>query len=292
VCLTETAAYAISDQFRFEPGEEGHLLVLDDLTDEQLGEYDLIPPKRRQAASVLWDRSLPSLVSEITKEVEQIEPLASYLPASTLRLVVENTAQRRIVPDFPAATVIFVNLVGMTEMVDQAAQGEEADIVAGFSLIMALINAAVEARGGVLKKVTYHLTGSDLMILFGVPGARGDDSLRAADAALAVRDVIRNMREIEIGGQMMRVTCQIGMSRGSVFAAEVGEPHGRREFNTLGDAVNTAARLMNRSLPDQILITGAVFNEIESWYHCEPLGAVALKGKINPTQLYGLLSKR
>jgi class 3 adenylate cyclase len=292
VCLTEVAAHHLEEQFHFEPGRDGHLLVVDDLTDEQLGEYDLVPPNRRQATSVLWDRSLPSLVGEITKEVDQIEPLASYLPASTLRLVVENTAQRRIVPDFPAVTVIFVNLVGMTEMVDQAANGEEVDIVAGFSLIMALINAAVEARSGVLKKVTYHLTGSDLMILFGVPGARGDDSIRAADAALAVRDVIRNLREIEVGGRTMKVTCQIGMSRGSVFAAEVGEPHGRREFNTLGDAVNTAARLMNRAQPDQILMTGAVYNEIESWFQSEPFGAVALKGKTIPTQTYGLLGKR
>jgi len=81
------------------------------------------------------------------------------------------------------------------------------------------------------------------------------------------------------------------MSRGSVFAAEVGEPHGRREFNTLGDAVNTAARLMNRAEPDQILLTGAVHNEIESWFQCEPYGAVELKGKTIPTQLFGLLGK-
>ncbi|MFZ6029319.1 MAG: adenylate/guanylate cyclase domain-containing protein [Chloroflexota bacterium] len=292
VCLTELAVKPVRDCFRFEPGSAGHWLVIDDLTDDQLGEYDLVPPTRRQATNVLWDRSIPSLVNEITKEVEQTEPLASYLPASTLRLVVEHTAQRRIVPDFPAATVIFVNLVGMTEMVDRAENGEEAEIVASFSLIMALINAAVEARSGVLKKVTYHLTGSDLMILFGVPGARGDDCIRAADAALAVRDVIRGVRELKVGDQVMKLTCQIGMSRGSVFAAEVGEPHGRREFNTLGDPVNAAARLMNLAQPDQILLTGAVYSEVNAWFHCETLGAVSLKGKTVPIHLFGLVRKK
>lgn len=291
VCLTSETAQRVQEQFSIETGPTGYKLVIDNLSEEQLGEYDLVLPTRRQATSVLWDRSIPGLVEQIEKEVTLTEPLASYLPAATLHLVVENTAHRRIIPDFPITTVLFVNLVGMTEVIDQSTKDEEANIVSSFSLLIALINAAVESRGGLLKKVTYHLTGSDLMILFGIPGARGDDSLRAADAALAIHGLIENLRQLEVKGTQVKITCQSGMSRGSVFAAEVGEPHGRREFNVLGDPVNTAARLMNKAKPNQILLTGAVYKEIGNWFDCKTYGATSLKGKTLPIQLYGLIGK-
>ena len=55
-------------------------------------------------------------------------------------------------------------------------------ITTTFSRLFALINAAVESRGGVLKKVTYHIMGSDVMIYFGVPNAHTNDPQRAAGA--------------------------------------------------------------------------------------------------------------
>ena len=77
----------------------------------------------------------------------------------------------------------------------------------------------------------------------------------------------------------VKISCQIGISLGPVFAAEVGEPRGRREFNVLGDTVNTAARLMTKAGENQILIGEKVFESIGPQFICEALGAVSLKGK-------------
>jgi class 3 adenylate cyclase len=52
------------------------------------------------------------------------------------------------------------------------------------------------------------------------------------------------------------------LAHGPVFAAEIGEPRGRREYNVLGDTVNTAARLMARSEGSQVLLTEAVYRDI------------------------------
>jgi class 3 adenylate cyclase len=73
-----------------------------------------------------------------------------------------------------------------------------------------------------------------------------------------------------------------------VFAAEVGEPRGRREFNILGDTVNTAARLMSKAGENQILIGERVCESIELNFICEALGAVALKGKSAQTPIFAL----
>jgi class 3 adenylate cyclase len=286
VCLTEMAYQQVKDQFRFEPGNPGYLLVVDEFTSEQLGEYDIAPASRRLASSVLFDRSVEGLMTEIEQTVSRVEPLASYLPSPILNLLIESASRRQIPPDFVEPTVVFVNLLGLPEAVDHASPDEVPALVTCFSRAFSLINAAVEARGGVLKKVTYHLAGSDIMIYFGVPSTHTDDPIRATEAALAIRDIVDHLDTPMVGDERVNVTCQIGISRGPAFAAEIGEMRGRREFNVLGDTVNTTARLMGRATTNQILLTEAVYRHISQRFECESLGPISLKGKAAPTPLY------
>jgi adenylate cyclase len=288
VCLTETTSSCLGDQFRFEPGKPGYLLVTDDLTDDQLGEYDITLNRRRPPSSIPLDRTFPGLVREIEESLKRVEPLASYIPKPILTLLVENADKRRIPPDFPKPTVMFVNLIGLPESVDKATPVETTSLVLGCSRVLALIDAVVSAKGGVLQKVTAHLEGSDMLIYFGVPDVHRDDASRAAAAAIAIREIIVDLPPIIIGGHQIKVFCQIGLSLGPVFAAEVGEPRGRREFNVLGDTVNTAARLMSKAEENQILMTERVFESIGLNFMCEPLGAVSLKGKSALTPIFAL----
>lgn len=288
VCLTTTSSLCLGEQFRFEPGAAGYFLVVDDLTEDLLGEYDITLTRRRMPSSVLLDRSIQGLVSEIQEALNRVEPLASYIPKPILRLLVENANQRKIPPDFPEPTVMFVNLVGLPESIDKASPKEEVALILGCSRVFASIDAVVSAKAGVLQKVTAHLNGSDMLIYFGVPDAHRDDACRAASAALAIREIITTLHPPIIGGQAVKVSCQIGLCQGPVFAAEVGEPRGRREFNVLGDTVNTAARLMSKAGENEILIGERVFEAIGLEFNCEALGAVALKGKSALTPIFAL----
>ena len=76
---------------------------------------------------------------------------------------------------------------------------------------------------------------------------------------------------------------------GSTFVAEVGDPRGRREFNVLGDTVNTTARLMSRAGKNQIIVSGRVQEAISSRYECVFLGEVSLKGKSAPMPIFELV---
>ena len=292
VCLTTASSLCLGEQFRFEPGEPGYVLVVDDLTDDRLGEYDITLTRRRMPSSVLLDRSISGLVSEIQEAVKRVEPLVSYIPKPILRLLVENANKRKIPPDFPEPTVMFVNLIGLPESIDKASPKEEVALIIGCSRVFSSIDAVVSAKGGVLQKVTAHLNGSDMLIYFGVPDAHTDDPSRAASAALAIRDIIAALPPAIIDAQAVNVTCQIGLSQGPVFAAEVGEPRGRREFNVLGDTVNTAARLMTKAGENEILITERVFEAIGLEFNCEALGAVSLKGKSALTPIFALHSSK
>jgi adenylate cyclase len=298
VNLSEKAYERVKDQFRFEKGfedKENHatyMLVLDDLKEGQLGDYEIAPLGRRQASGVLMTKDKQEALREIVSMLNSIEPLASFIPAPILSLLVESAANRRIPPDFPQPTIMFVNFIGLPELADIILPGEETKLALNFSRIFSLINAAVESRGGVLKKVTYHLSGSDIVIYFGVPTAHTNDELRAASAALAIRDVVMNYKAPTIGNVQPDIYCQIGIHAGPTFVAEVGDPRGRREYNVLGDTVNTTARLMARAEKNQIIVSDRVQQAIESKFECQSLGEVSLKGKSSPMPIYELVKNK
>ena len=288
VCLSERAFERVQSLFNFEDGKPSYHLVTDNLSEEQLGEYEIMP-RRRMASAILLERSVAGVMNEINGTLKSIEPLASFLPQPVLSLLVESAADRHIPPDFPEPTIVFVNFIGLPELVDRALPGEEKKVVSSFSRAFAQITAAVEARGGVLKKVTSHLSGSDIVIYFGAPNAHTNDPVRAAHAALAIRDIIANIKPPTVGNIQPEIRCQIGISSGPCFVAEIGEPRGRREFNVLGDTVNTTARLMDRAGKNQILLSARGHESIAPYFVCNSLDAVSLKGTSAPVPIYELI---
>lgn len=288
VALTAAARALIREPFNLEPGAPDHWLVVDDLSSKALGEYDITLNRWRHATPMLFDRSIQGLLSEIEAALRLVEPLACYLPRSVLQLVVENAAQRKIPPAFPTVAVAFVNLIGLPESVDVALPEEIDALVTCFSKAFSLINGAVELRGGILQKVTYHSTGSEMLVHFGVLNPDPSDPLRAAAAMQAIRQLMETIPPPRVQGQPIQLTYRIGLTYGPVFAAEIGEPRGRREFNVLGDTVNTAARLMGRAGPNEILLDQSMQDAISAHFPTHPLGSVALKGKSDPQPIFSL----
>lgn len=288
VSLTDEARRWVSDRIQLEPGQNNHWLVIDDFSPEELGEYEITLTRRRSPTPLLFDRSVPALVSEISAAVDMVEPLASYLPRSVLQLVVETASERRIPPAFPSIAIAFVNLIGLPESVDDAPAEETWPLVTCFSDAFSLINGVVELKGGILQKVTYHSIGSEILIHFGVLNPDPSDPFQAADAALAIQALVESLPPPKVNGQPIHLTCRIGLAFGPVFAAEIGERRGRREFNVLGDTVNTAARLMSRAGQNEIWMNQTLYGHIGNHFYADALGPVSLKGKAQRQPVYRL----
>jgi len=286
VNLSTEANERVRDEYRYKDNNEGFSLVVDDLSEEELGDYDIITPKTRMASMVLFDTSKEGLVNAIKDSIDKVEPLASFLPASILNLLVENAASRGIPPDFPHATLLFVNLLGLPENLDDVDPEDLDTIIAEFSRMVSLINAEIESQGGVMKKVTYHHAGPDIMAFFGVPEAHTNDTIRAARAASAIMEIVKNTKGIIIGEETIKLSAHIGITCGQVFAAEIGERQGRREFNIMGNTVNTAARLMDYAESNQIIVSEEVYERVKDLFDVTKLPNVQLKGKPQKITLY------
>lgn len=293
VALTADVKTELGDRIPLRPIEpetdQDHWLVVDDLSDEELGEYE-ITVARRRSTSIFFDRSVSGLLHEIETVLQRVDPLASYMPRSVLQLIIDTASERRIPPAFPTIAVAFVNLMGLPESVDDARPEETAAIVDCFSKAFSLINGVVELKGGILQKVTYHSIGSEMLIHFGVLNPDPSDPRRAAEAMMRIRDLVQAIAPPTVQGQPIRLTCRIGLTYGPVFAAEIGERRGRREFNILGDTVNTASRLMSRAGENEIWMNQAMHDRLQANFQTAPLGELSLKGKSRPQPIFALMA--
>ncbi|GAB4581538.1 MAG: hypothetical protein Fur0022_42860 [Anaerolineales bacterium] len=293
VCLTQETYELVRDDFQFEPGKSGYMFVVDNLATGILGEYELFTSARRRSIPVIMlDSSREGMLHAIRQGIERVAPLAAHMPQQVLEIQVESTETRRIPPEFPNPAAVFVNLRGLTESIDKALPEEQAGLVQSFSNVFSKINAVVEQNGGVLKKVTCHLNGSDMAIYFGTPQITPHYPRRAAETALAIRDIVAQLPPVIVNGTPFHLFCQVGVNVGPAFSAEIGEPRGRREFNVLGDTINTTARLMNRAEPNQVLASKTIFEATSAFLDYEYLGDFSLKGKAAPTPIYALKGKR
>ncbi|TAK14039.1 MAG: adenylate/guanylate cyclase domain-containing protein [Anaerolineae bacterium] len=291
VCLTPETSERAGEHFRLEGLEEGFSLVTDDLSEKELGDYDIMLPTARMASMMLFDNTREGLIKSIQEAIDTLEPLASFIPRPVLNLLVENASTRGLPPDFPRATILFINLLGLPDDLESVEGEGLTQLVNGFSRLISVINAEIETHGGVMKKVTYHHAGPDIMAFFGTPSAHTNDSERAIRAALEIRKIVNQSEPIKIGERDFKMESHIGLNRGQAFAAEIGDKQGRREFNVLGNTINTAARLMDFAKVNQIILSESVFDDVEISINVNKMEDVKLKGRSQSLTLYELLDQ-
>lgn len=175
------------------------------------------------------------------------------------------------------SAVLFVDLVGSTQLAQSRSPSEVAEVLNHF---FEIVVAAVDEHGGLINK----FQGDAVLAVFGAPlpsAAAASDALATA-RALAV--TLRRLPVVDFG---------IGVSAGPVFAGNIGAEH-RYEYTVIGDAVNEAARLADRAkltparaLCSAVALISASAAERAQWTEC---GSEVLRGRLEPTVMLAPVS--
>lgn len=169
-------------------------------------------------------------------------------------------------------TVAFVHFGGTDTLLSEAGPGE---VLRRLDGLIRGIQVAASEHDICFLGTDIDRDGGKVILTAGAPESSGNDEERMLRALRAIAD-----------GQY-GLELRIGVNRGHVFAGEVG-PTFRRTYTVMGDAVNLAARLMQRAGPGQILATAEVLDRSRTVFQSVPLEPFQVKGKVQPVVAYGV----
>ncbi|HXV11008.1 MAG TPA: adenylate/guanylate cyclase domain-containing protein [Burkholderiales bacterium] len=202
----------------------------------------------------------------------------------------------RLAPQTMTVTVLFSDLMNFTPMAERLTPDQLMDWLNSYMETMA---GLVIAHGGVVDD--YY--GDAIKSNFGVPLPRTSakeirqDAVNALRCALAMR---KKMEELVAswhleGGPQVKV--RVGIATGQVVAGCLGSAQ-RMKYTTIGDVVNTAARLetYGKEIPErlldpycQIMVAASTVAQLDGEFQLEPVGTLQLKGKSQGVEVFALM---
>ena len=199
----------------------------------------------------------------------------------------------RLAPQTMTVTVLFSDLMNFTPMAERLTPDQLMDWINNYMEAMA---GLVIAHGGVVDD--YY--GDAIKSNFGVPLPRKSAQEIRQDAENALRCALAMRRKMEElvaswhieGGPQVKV--RVGIATGQVVAGLLGSAQ-RMKYTTIGDVVNTAARLetYGKEIPAelvdpycQIMVAASTVALLEGEFQFQRVGSLQLKGKSEAVVAY------
>jgi class 3 adenylate cyclase len=178
---------------------------------------------------------------------------------------------------------LFADLRGFTRLTETFEVGE---VVGMLNEYFAVITDAAYRHEGTI----FSMAGDCLLVGFNVPFPQEDAALRAWNTA---QEMIAGFSPVLSSGTQrggMSTGVGIGIAAGEAIIGNIGSPH-HMSYTIIGDAVNTAARLMQMAKASELLVSGPAYERIR---HAVPAGSVeargevALRGRSSATPVYSI----
>jgi class 3 adenylate cyclase len=165
-------------------------------------------------------------------------------------------------------SVLFADLVGFTRFAERTSPAETAAVLDAYWGIAAPL--ITRRFGGEVEK----FVGDAIMAVFNNIGDQPDHAQRASCAALALQRSVAHLTELHPDWPRMRV----GVNSGGVIVREVGS-HGHVAYPSVGDAVNTGARLERLAPAGGVLIGHETYERLPDGAVVEARAGLRMKGK-------------
>lgn len=176
------------------------------------------------------------------------------------------SGERNIVDEVPAATVMFIDIVGFTAI---AAKIKPDSTVSLLNKLFSAFDSLVDVHG--LEKI--KTIGDAYMAVAGVPSPVEDHALRAARMALAVQKALAIFNQ----SNGVEWSVRMGIHSGPLMAGIIGSR--KFAYDLWGDTVNLASRLESQGEAGRIQISAETAKLIESEFSVSPIGMVDIRNR-------------
>ena len=248
----------------------------------EMGAEDYLPKPfnatllKARIAAVLEKKRLRD---EVVRQLAVIrEVFGKYVPSSVAAQIVADRGQ--LEPTHATATILYSDIEAFTSIAETMPPEQ---VVQMLNEYFPAVIEPVERHAGVVNQ----FQGDAMLVTFNVPVA---DSAHADQAVCAALEMQQAVDGKQFAGAHLKT--RIGIATGKVIAGNVGSGD-RINYTVHGDAVNLAARLeqLNKEHGTRILVSAETVSLLQGDYRIEAMGAMDVRGKSAPVEIFALHPK-
>lgn len=244
----------------------GYVAVMQDVTERRLAEEIKLAQERQEK-----DRVKSTFKRYMSERL--VDHILSKEPG-----LLDQRQRRR-------AVILFADLRGFTPMLVELEPDRAIPLLNEFFTEMT--DLVYEFEGTV-----FDLVGDELMVGFNVPFDQQDAPYRAVVTAVMMQRRFEHLRQKWFSRVGTELGLGVGIDQGEVVVGNVGAST-RMNFAMVGEAVNTAHRLVEMATDGQIVITESIYQaifaqnpDLLSQIPFVSIGEHLIRGKKVPQQLY------
>ncbi|TAE53763.1 MAG: adenylate/guanylate cyclase domain-containing protein [Nostocales cyanobacterium] len=154
--------------------------------------------------------------------------------------------------------------------------------------VVEILNLYLEEMTNIINQYQGNINdfmGDGILVMFGAPISRKDDSERAVACALAMQLAMEKVNKKNQEMNLPILEMGIGINTGEVIAGNIGSQK-RAEYTVIGSHVNLAARIESYSVGGQVLISEYTYQDIDLKLRIDSKFKVEPKGIKEPVNLY------
>ncbi|MBI3635224.1 MAG: adenylate/guanylate cyclase domain-containing protein [Candidatus Rokubacteria bacterium] len=204
-----------------------------------------------------------------------------YVSPEVMERVVMEGA--RLGGEVRTVSVLMSDLRGFTTMAERLRPDEITTVMNEY--LTAMVEVILAHRGMVSDFI-----GDGILAFFGAPSDDSEHAAHAVQTALGMQAALEVLNPAWQKAGRPTLSMGIAVNTGSVYAGNVGSPK-KKKYAVMGDPVNTVSRMegQNRELGTAILIGRATLDAVKGRVVVRERGAVKVKGKEEPVELFELL---
>lgn len=247
-----------------------------------VGEGVLEKLPERAISGSIEVRAAAESFNQMVIGLRQKKQLEQFVPLGT-RQAVENSegAQQTLGGQRITRTIMFSDLRGFTSMSERLEPDE----------VMSVLNDYLQLMTGIIRKHDGDINeyiGDAILAVF-------KDPVSAIRAGYDMYRALEELRETTTSEAVASLRQGIGFHTGDLVEGNIGNQGDRMKLSVIGDTVNLAARIQDRSREGQhtcIFMSGVVREHLGKEFEVAHFGDVAFKGKAEPVPVFELVTIR
>ena len=242
----------------------------------ELGED--LPP-----AGPLELRQAAASFNQMVQQLRHKEMLAKMVPKQAREAIEsDRTEGGRVVARRIRTTILFSDIRGFTSLSERLPPQE---VLSLLDIYLSKMTEIIDGCGGDVNEYIGDAILADFEDRNGAPGA-----LRAVQASMLMVAALEDLRQQNLHPELKTLRQGLGLHTGEIVKGEVGAAH-RSKFALIGDTVNLAARIQDRSRDGKhtgILLSDDSRKDVAG-FEVALFGDESFKGKTGQTRVWEIV---